>query len=178
MTFDFPGHGNSQGTGSNFFEFPLAYQLILEKYKIDGVIAHSLGCGAALSPFSEQFQLKQQIPRLVLVAPHFDLKKNMESWMLSRGFSIETFHSFISEMEKHYKVSFDLINPRHTAPLVDVPTLVLHDQNDRACSVENAKRLHRLLEGSKLRITKGLGHNRILRDPSVIEDVTKFITQA
>lgn len=59
---------------------------------------------------------------------------------------------------------FDLA--RHPVP-PELPTLFVHDERDSQVPLDDAARLHAAHPGSALHVTSGLGHNRLLGDPSV-----------
>lgn len=45
------------------------------------------------------------------------------------------------------------------ATLGTLPVAILHGEKDLVCRVENARRLHRAIPGSRLRIVADAGHN-------------------
>ena len=61
------------------------------------------------------------------------------------------------------------------AQMVQIPVLVIHDQNDEDVSVNSAYHIDKHLAHSQLLITEGLGHRKIVGDPAVIEAILKFI---
>lgn len=56
-----------------------------------------------------------------------------------------------------------------------LPTLIVHDADDRDVPVGHAVDLARAWPDATLHLTRGLGHTRVLRDPSVVARVVDFI---
>jgi pimeloyl-ACP methyl ester carboxylesterase len=51
---------------------------------------------------------------------------------------------------------------------VSLPTLLLHDNEDRTAPLATGRALAGALRGARLQVTQGLGHRRILDDPTAI----------
>ena len=58
------------------------------------------------------------------------------------------------------------------------PLLVVHDENDEAVDVGQGRQIAAAHPGkTELLVTSGLGHNRILADPQVIERISSFVAR-
>jgi hypothetical protein len=58
-------------------------------------------------------------------------------------------------------------------------TAALHvttDREDWEAPLPSVEKLVRSWPGATLRVTQGLGHRRILRDPEVVEEAVRFFT--
>ena len=55
------------------------------------------------------------------------------------------------------------------------PLLVVHDKDDRETAWQDGADIAAKWPNATLRTTTGLGHNRILRDPAVVESVVSFL---
>ena len=53
--------------------------------------------------------------------------------------------------------------------------MIIHDKNDREVELHNSINIRNNLKNGKLIITSGLGHRRILRDYSVIDQIVSFL---
>ena len=62
------------------------------------------------------------------------------------------------------------------AKTIDIPVLVIHDENDNEVPVETSINIHDKLKNGELLITQHLGHRKILGNPFVIEKTIEFIT--
>jgi pimeloyl-ACP methyl ester carboxylesterase len=61
------------------------------------------------------------------------------------------------------------------AKYVATPTLVIHDSEDKIVDVSSAIAIRQNLSNGELLMTNGLGHNKILKDPDVIQRIIDFI---
>ena len=57
----------------------------------------------------------------------------------------------------------------------DAGLLVVHDREDREVPLAHGEALAATWPAARLRVTEGLGHRRILRDPEVIAEVVEAI---
>ena len=55
------------------------------------------------------------------------------------------------------------------------PVMVVHDKFDKMVPIERIEDIKRFTEKPEFLITEGLGHNRILKDESVINKIKDFI---
>jgi pimeloyl-ACP methyl ester carboxylesterase len=55
------------------------------------------------------------------------------------------------------------------------PLLVIHDREDKQIPFGMGKAIAAAWQGAELLSTRGLGHNRILRDPEVVRSAIDFI---
>ena len=82
-------------------------------------------------------------------------------------------------LKDHFETKFggkmDDYSAYKAAQMVQIPVLVIHDQNDGDVSVNSAFHIEKYLTHSELLITEGLGHRKIVGDPAVIEAILKFI---
>jgi len=56
------------------------------------------------------------------------------------------------------------------------PTLIVHDQDDASTPVGDGATIAAAWTGSRLHVTSGLGHRRLLSSPEVVALVTDFVT--
>jgi len=69
--------------------------------------------------------------------------------------------------------SFEIERFAHS---ISVPTLIVHDTDDREVSYSHGPKLAQLI-GARLLTTNGLGHRRILFAPDVLSAVVEFIEE-
>jgi pimeloyl-ACP methyl ester carboxylesterase len=55
--------------------------------------------------------------------------------------------------------------------------LVVHDENDREVPIACGEAIARAWPGAELVRTRGLGHQRILRDAATLKRVVRFVAQ-
>ena len=55
--------------------------------------------------------------------------------------------------------------------------LVVHDENDREVPIACGEAIANAWPGAELVRTRGLGHQRILRDATTLQTITRFVAQ-
>jgi pimeloyl-ACP methyl ester carboxylesterase len=79
-------------------------------------------------------------------------------------------------MEQFGRDVWEQLSPEANVELLDnVPALLIHDNQDKEVTPGQAEILHQAWPGSRLLRTDGLGHRRILQDPSVIASTVRFM---
>ena len=62
-------------------------------------------------------------------------------------------------------------------PSLAMPTLLFHDKDDQTIPFDEGKEVADTLPDARMVQKTGLGHNRILRDPLVIEEIIEFLSK-
>jgi pimeloyl-ACP methyl ester carboxylesterase len=65
--------------------------------------------------------------------------------------------------------------PAAVGPRVAVPTLIVHDREDRINRFADAEAYRDAIAGARLMATDGLGHTRLLRDEQVVNAVVAHL---
>jgi pimeloyl-ACP methyl ester carboxylesterase len=60
----------------------------------------------------------------------------------------------------------------------DIPALIVHDNDDSQVDSADSEALAAAWPGARSIITSGLGHDRIVRDPRIVEEVTAFLRES
>lgn len=72
-------------------------------------------------------------------------------------------------------ISFERLSVRQALHANVLPTLIIHDENDREIPFDHALQLKAAAPHAELFTTQCLSHRRIRRDAKVIERIVKFI---
>jgi pimeloyl-ACP methyl ester carboxylesterase len=81
-----------------------------------------------------------------------------------------------AEIGRRVGVDLDRVEVAAAARDVRTPTLVVHDVDDADVPLDEGRAVARALPAGELHITRGLGHRRILKDPTVIARAVEFLT--
>jgi pimeloyl-ACP methyl ester carboxylesterase len=172
VTFDGPGHGTSPGRRSSLVEMGAA---VLDAARVlgpfHGAIAHSAGAAATTLALHDG----ASIERLVYVAPPADLGEFLGRVASALGLPAEVVPIARRRIAKRFGFRWETIAHVHLAQSMSAPLLVIHDASDREIEVENGVRLTSIWPESRLEITSGLGHRRILRDERVVSRAVGFL---
>jgi pimeloyl-ACP methyl ester carboxylesterase len=176
IAFDVPGHGDSgpsvQGRRrGNGLEFIRTLRAVAAEYGEPlGVIAHSYGCATATTAIRDGLDVE----RLVCVSPSVDPTSNIH--LMARAFRIgpRTMARLLTRIERLAGRPLSDFDPR-TLVGERPPTLVIHDRQDKEVPYAEATAFQASWPTAELISTDGLGHQRILRDPEVIDRVVGFL---
>ncbi len=172
--FDAPGHGASDGKTAALPDIARVQMQVMDHLgPLAGVIAHSVGSAAT----SLALLSGAQAGRIVYLAPPEDLFGFMARMARHLGFSDAATQRAKTRFETQHALTFDQARGAHVVPQLGHPALILHDEDDRMVPIREGARIAQLWPGARLIRTKGLGHNRLVRDPQVMQQAVGFLTQ-
>jgi pimeloyl-ACP methyl ester carboxylesterase len=173
VAVDGPGHGASPGRRSSGPEIGRALAGVAAQLgPAAGVVAHSLGAAAVTFAMREGLT----VGRAAFIGPPADPLVWVDTFARKLGLG----PSVMSEMKRRSEAR---INARwEDLPIVPLrgvatppPLLVVHDRDDREVSWNDGVSVAAAWPGARLVETQGLGHRRVLRDPSVVAAVSAFL---
>lgn len=175
VAIDGPAHGKSDGSKTEIMEFARVIESVYIKEQAVAIIAHSFGGVASLYAMASGLQNKVQVniasPTIgeeIIKSFLKALKASERVGKLFRGFILKQtgkhFEEFSAlEIVKHIPYEFDL--------------LLVYDEDDEEVTMEHAHAIKKVYTKANLFQTKGLGHNRILKEDKVINRCVTFIQQ-
>ena len=176
VAFDAPGHGDSgpgalgAGRGSAA-ELAHALTAVIERHgPAAGVVGHSLGGTAAALAISDG----APVARLALVAPSPDPIALTDDLATTLGYGARTHRRFLARLERLAErplADFDMTR----SGAVPAPTLIMHDSGDKEVAYAEGLRLAAAWPAAEFVTTSGLGHQRILTDRAVVDEVCRFV---
>lgn len=191
VTFDAPGHGESDGRHASLPDFANAVDAVLEHagapfLPVQAIIAHSMGGAAVTYAMSRALRapsmkheraLREALPvrRFAFIAPPVDVRDFLRGFSRMTGLGATTQSELKAKIESRLAVSMEELYAPTLARDMDAPLLVVHDEDDREVPLRCGRMLAESWPGAELVVTKGLGHVRILRDPAVIDRVVSFV---
>ena len=178
VCFDAPEHGSNPGRRSDMPRFSSTLLAIQQRLgEIEAVIAHSLGAMAAT--YAVQQGLKPR--RTVLVAPHLEVQKMFETYrdlLNMRPRLAQRFHDKIGDRMRGLMNGCDPWRELVPAKLLKLPDLrgmLVYDHEDPEVSEAQFREMIELWPDCEVHATRGLGHNRILKDDAVIEAIVAYL---
>ncbi|KAA3619929.1 MAG: alpha/beta fold hydrolase [Calditrichaeota bacterium] len=181
VVYDGPAHGDSDGNQTNLIHFVEATKELLQVVGvIHGIIAHSFGGAVATLLLKSGVQATKAT---FFAAPN-DMIEITENFGTILGLTPAVLHNmrddFLHRYQgdwKPYAQAWEDLELAKMAKEISLPLLLLHDEDDKAVKMNNSITLNNAWENANLVQTKGLGHQRILRDPDIISQVLGFITK-
>jgi len=173
VTFDHVGHGESTGRSSNLGQMTRALVRVVEgEERPVGLLAHSLGAAAATLALSDGLDAWGAVLIGAPISP--------EPWVAEMGrmlgLGAPTLARAQATIESKVGRTFDEVYGPTLAARLDLPALIVHDRADREVPAACGERLHEAWADSRLLLTEGLGHRRVLADDEVIAAARDFLT--
>lgn len=183
VAFDAPSHGMSGPSQlgpkhATLFDFSDAMLAVSRQMPaIAGVIAHSGGCAAAA------WALRQHpawpVRHMVFIAPFGSPARYMKVFQHMVGLSDRAMRRFRADTERQFRFQWKDFEVVTIADVVKTPPLlVIHDKDDRETAWQDGADIAAKWPNATLQTTTGLGHNRIIRDASVVEATVRFLQVA
>lgn len=179
VLLEMPAHGRSPGSASSLPQFARAIEYLAgrvqqEGYRIGVLAAHSLAANAAAYAASRGLPAD----RLVLIAPPASPRAYTRYFASVFGLSERTRSEMQHRIEAREGVLMRQFEPPAVAPRIRVPTLVVHDREDRINAFADGQAYAHAINGAQLAASEGLGHRRILKDGATLGHITVFATRA
>ena len=178
VAVDAPANGESAGRRTDIRDYVAAIEALQSRHgRFHAIVGHSFGSLAALTAVREGVATGG----VVAVAGMADARFLVDSFAARLGVGAATadaisdrFARRIFPGELDAWARFDAVH----APLpVDVPLLVVHDRGDREVGVDEGVRLHAAHgDRSRIVLTKGSGHSRVLGADAALDAITAFVT--
>ncbi|WP_025897968.1 alpha/beta hydrolase [Sneathiella glossodoripedis] len=169
---DLPAHGQADGKRAAFPDLARAIKKIGDHLgQLHGIIAHSNGCATT----SFALSLGLQAGKVVYLAPPEDLKAHLYGMGRMLGFSKPVIALTEEMVVRDYGLPFEDVKGSNLAKNFTLPALFFHDEKDPLVPFNQSENILAKWRGAKLIKTRGLGHNRILIDPDVINATLKFL---
>lgn len=172
ISFDAPAHGKSSGNTTIMIEF---IESILEIDKqfgpFDAAIGHSLGGMALMNSIKQGLKIN----RLVSIGSGDIVKDIMDEFIKRLGLKPQISDLLRLHFEKKHQQTMDSLSAFKAAAKIQIPVLLIHDENDDEVPVECAIHINQHLKNGQLIITNHLGHRKILGNNTVIKKAINFI---
>lgn len=179
VCFDAPAHGSHPGKQAHMLQFSACLFAIQQKLgRIDTLIAHSLGAMAAAHSTNEGLE----VDRAVLVAPHLNVEEMFETYrqlLNMRPQLASRFHQKIGDAMRDLLDGRDpwgIMLPARLLGKQKLPGMLIYDHEDDEIAEWQFDEIIEHWQGCASFTTRGQGHNRILKDPSVVDAVREYLS--
>lgn len=175
IAFDAPGHGRSSAKCTNLPEISFVIQKIVQEYgPVKAGISHSFGGLCLMDAVSAGIN----IDKVICIASAFNAERLVQIFcrILQIQPKIVERHKQLLEQQFGENM-WERFSMPDIVKKVTISGLIIHDENDEDIPVERSEMIAEAWGNSKLVLTTGLGHRRILRDKGVIKKVTAFISE-
>jgi pimeloyl-ACP methyl ester carboxylesterase len=173
VAFDAPAHGGSTGTIASIPAFADALREVAGRVGARAAVGHSMGAAGLGWALGGGLQLDAA----VLVSPPRSPAEFFHRFCDALGLSEEVRRGARARLEHRFGASLEDFDIPERVALTSTPLLVVHDRDDREVPWSDGAAIARAGQGAPLMRTEGLGHRRILRDPSVAASATAFLAK-
>lgn len=174
LALDGPAHGLSTGRRADLDGFKtMLFEIEKTVGKIEGVITHSFGGVATL--YSIMMGLK--VNTLINIASPAIGDEIIDTYLKAMNGSKKTGDYFKQYVINRTGKPFYEFSAEYFIQHIpnEVQVLLIHDKGDVEVPITHPQRLVELRAATRLLITEGLGHYRILKDPGVIRQAVTFL---
>lgn len=170
VAFDAPGHGMTGGSESSLPHFLHGLNAVLDHLgPVHAIVGHSLGAAVTAMAVA-----RRRAPmRTVLIAPPASLTDSTRRVASALEWPEALRAAVQRRIEYRFGVNWNTFEAEHTVG--EQALLLIHDRHDREVPLAEGLRYLRSWPRARLLETRGLGHRRILEDPTVIAAVADFI---
>ena len=172
VAFDAPAHGGAAGRQTNLIEIARAAYAVAEAVgPLHAVVAHSAGAAAVA------WALHRGLPasRVVFLAPAGSAAGFTRTFASQIGLGPASLRWMTRRAERRIGVRFDELDLRRLARAQRAALLVVHDRDDAEIPWHDGAAVADAWPGAELVLTRGLGHNRVLKDSGVVARVVSFL---
>lgn len=175
VAIDGPAHGKSDGSKTEIMEFASVIEHVYVQEKAVAIIAHSFGGVASLYAMANGLQNKVQINIASPTIGEEIIKSFLKALKASEHIG-KLFRDFIMKQTGKRFEEFSALEIVKRIPH-EFDLLLVYDEDDEEVTMEHAHAIKKVYPPAILFQTKGLGHNRILKEDKVINRCVTFIQQ-
>ena len=173
VSFDAPGHGDSEGKQTHIGEFSeIIMHIDKEIGKIKAGIGHSFGGISLLYAKKEGLDLDT----IVMISSPTVGEDILTGFRKKINASEKTSIAMRKMVQTNFHLDFEDITACELVKKIEIKHhLIMHDRDDMEVPYQNAETLKEVSQNATLVLTSGLGHTRILRDQAVLDTILNFI---
>jgi len=175
VSFDQPGHGESDGKTTNLLEIAPTMDLIAQhEGPFQAVVAHSFG--TLITSYALVERSFPRPERLVYFGAFNRLMDSLPRFQVLANLSDEIMEGFRAMLDENFgRDVLEAITNESLAPRIDIPALMFHDVTDNVTPIEDSRAIARVWKQAQFIETEGLGHRGALQSRSIYEKVVAFL---
>ncbi len=171
VSIEAPGHGENLGIETNMLDFVDALEEVDLRFgPFYNAIGHSLG-GMALF---NNLNRNAQYDKIVLMGSPANIRNVVSDFIDNLKMNKAVTNNLIKVIEQRFDINVKESSSDYICQYHNPMGLIIHDEDDQDVPIKNAKQLHKKWKKSKLIVSKGLGHRRILMDADLQQSIYDF----
>jgi len=171
---DAPAHGQSGSSRVNLLLYAHILGHFLRNHEdVHASVGHSFG-GMALA-FANDKGAERPFPSTVIIGSALELRQSLAPFIQLLGMKPPVVRALYHRIEQLSGQPVPYYSIDRMLSSTSTPFLVIHDKRDRVCPISDLEPLiEKAPANVRFHITNGLGHNRIIKDPSIWEQIHQF----
>jgi esterase/lipase len=174
IAIDGPAHGGSEGETSNLLHFKEALAELIEKIGVPyAIVGHSMGGGASAYLLMEYDII---VNRLIMIAIPISSGRFFEQVFEMLKVPVKMQKLFFKGMEEEFNTPVEKMNlAKRKEKIKADKVMLIYDEDDEVVSLKDIRHFLSLRPEIKSMNAKGTGHNTIIRNKKVIDEVVAFL---
>lgn len=179
LAMDAPGHGLSPGRSSSLPQFMAALDAVVAALgPVHALVGHSLGALAIVCARSGDAPAWfSSLQKVVLISMPSGAPFLVEAFHGMFGINPDTARHLHELFRRHFATDPAFFVAAPTAPISQLPTLVVHDRGDDIVPFAHGEELLPALRNARLLTTQDLGHSALTRDPPTMLAIGQFLDE-
>ncbi len=169
--FDAPGHGESSGTYLPIPLYQKILQFIIDHYRPEHLIGHSVGGLTIL--YNEYEHPSPSIEKIVTIASPSEFYEIMAHYQKLLNFNQRVLSGLNTYVQRTFGFEIQELSTSNFVRTNTKKGLLFHDKSDQNTPYHASERVHANWKGSRLISTEGLGHS--MQQEAVNEQLIDFL---
>jgi predicted alpha/beta hydrolase family esterase len=171
IAIDAPAHGLSSGKEFNIPQYAVFIDVVVQKFKPQYLIGHSLGGKTCL--YYQSVYQNNTIEKIVILGSPSDFKIILNNYIAMLSLNAKILKGLEAHYLKHFKLELEYFSGKHFASAIKTKGFIAHDTDDTVVLFEEGKKIASTWEDSLFIETNGLGHS--MHDDELYKKVTRFL---
>lgn len=171
LAFDAPGHGGSSGTHLPIPLYQKILQIMIDHYRPQQLIGHSVGGLTIL--YNEYEQPSPSVEKIVTLAAPSEFHEIMAHYRRLLNFNQRVLMGLDTYVQRTFGFQVRELSTSNFVRTNRKKGLIFHDRGDQNTPYHASEQVHANWKGSRLISTEGLGHS--MQQDAVNEQLVDFL---
>lgn len=171
IAVDAPAHGLSSGKEFNIPQYAKSIDFIVQKFKPQYLIGHSLGGKTCL--YYQSVYQNNSIEKMVILGSPSDFKIILNNYIAMLSLNSKISKGLEAHYLNHFKLELEKFSAKHFASEIKTKGFIAHDTDDKVVLFEEGKKIASNWKDSIFIETNGLGHS--MHDEQLYKKVIHFL---
>jgi predicted alpha/beta hydrolase family esterase len=174
IAIDAPGHGLSSGKEFNIPQYAAFIDIVVQKFKPQYLIGHSLGGKTCL--YYQSVYQNTALKKMVILGSPSDFNIILNNYITLLSLNKKIHKGLESYYLTHFKLDLNLFSGQIFASKIKTKGFIAHDTDDTVVLFKEGKKIASNWNDSVFIETKGLGHS--MHDDELYNKIFHFLFEA